>query len=182
MSHNNVVVHHLFENFLKCYSKAVLQSGSNRFNCYGILSIVFWKYAFQDNYTPSTSPNTRTRAAPEGHIAIRTLTPAGDKGRCWCSSRYPLLCLGAWRCSFAWNNVCGSPVERISLLLAVFRYEAGSSTSLSYISLFLGCWNTDDSLVGQLTRQGGIEKISSNGQIRHMKPLKRPFCSNPNYW
>ena len=88
----------------------------------------------------------------------------------------PYCVWGAWRCSFAWNNVCGSLVERISLLVAVFRYEAGNSTALCYISLFLGCWNIDDGLVGQLTRQGGMEKISSNGQIRHLKPLKGPFA------
>ena len=34
------------------------------------------------------------------------------------------------------------------------------STSLSYISLFLKCWNIDDSLVGQLTSDNGICRIN----------------------
>ena len=34
------------------------------------------------------------------------------------------------------------------------------STSLCYISLFLGCWNIDDSLVGQLTTLHGVAQVS----------------------
>ena len=133
--------------FRKCYRKAVLHSGSKRFNCYGILSIVFWKYAFQDNYTRSTSLNTRSRAAQEGHILqfvhwLRQET----RGDVDVVADIPYCAWGAWRCSFAWNNVCGSLVERISLLLSVFREE---HIAICYISLFLGCWNIDDSLVGQ---------------------------------
>ena len=36
--------------------------------------------------------------------------------------------------------------------IAVGKLSAAASTSLCYISLFLGCWNIDDSLVGQLTK------------------------------
>ena len=85
------------------------------------------------------------------------LTDAEKKSpshRCWPA---PNGSSGRKKCGSA-RNECVRDEGSLSLsnhIVKIYRTDlsrrGSSSTSLCYIILFLGCWNMDDSLVGQLT-------------------------------